>query len=85
MLDYHRGMLLLPRVKAIFWWCYMRSPDLLPTARVPKTMPTDETIENLYAQARTANPHARRQALGGPARWGTAISWEDLHHKTWKR
>ena len=85
MLDYHRGMPLLHRVKAIFWWCYMHSPEPMTPARILKTMPTDESIEALYAQARAANPDARRQALGGPARWGTVISWEDLHHKTWKR
>ncbi len=83
MLDYHRGMPLLHRAKAIFWWCYTHSPEPMPPARILKVMPTDDTIEGLYAQARAATGEARRQALGVPARWGTVISWEDLHHKTW--
>lgn len=85
MLDYHRGMPLLHRVKAIFWWCYTHSPTPMSHAQILKVMPTDETIEDLYTQARTGNPNTRRQSQGSPTRWGTAISWEDLHHKTWKQ
>ncbi len=84
MLDYHRGMPLLHRVKAIFWWCYMHSPAPMSPAQIRKTMPTDESIEAKH-QARQSTPDTRRQALGGPPRWGTVISWDDLHHKTWKR
>lgn len=83
MLDHHRGMPLLHRVKAIFWWCYTHSPTPLPPAQILRMMPTDDTIETLYAQARQNAHHDRSN--GRPQKWGTVISWEDLHHKTWKR
>lgn len=85
MLGYHRGMPLLHQVKAIFWWCYQHSPNPLPAAQLLKEMPTDDTIAALYATARLTPDQHRQQETGGPIRWGTAVSWEDLHHKTWKR
>lgn len=79
MWGWHRGMPLLHRVKAAYWWCYTRAPGPLPPARILREMPTDATIENLYQNAR------ERHEQDGPVQWGTAISWEDLHHQTWKR
>lgn len=48
-------------------------------------MPTDETIADLYVRARIDQVEQDRVQRGAPIRWGTAIEWEDLHHKTWKR
>lgn len=82
MLKTHRGMLLLHRVKAVFWWCYQHSPDPISSARALKEMPTDTTIADLYQQARQPTTTTQN---GAPIQWGTTISWEDLHHKTWKK
>ncbi len=79
MWGWHRGMPFLHRVKAAYWWCYTHSPSPLPAARILGEMPTDATIEALYQDALQ---HHRQH---GPVKWGTAISWEDLHHKTWKQ
>lgn len=85
VLSQHRGMPLLHRVKAVFWWCYTHSPAPLPAARILREMPTDATIADLYNQARVDPAQRRREETGVPIQWGTAIEWEDLHHKTWKR
>lgn len=82
MLKTHRGMPLFHRVKAAFWWCYKHSPDPISNARALKEMPTDTTIADLYQQARQPTTTTQN---GAPIQWGTAISWEDLHHKTWKK
>ena len=85
MLSNHRGMSLTHRIKAIFWWCYTHEPAPLPPARTLKEMPTDETIAELYNKARIDPAQRHRQETGAPIQWGTALSWEDLHHTTWKR
>lgn len=84
MLANHRGMPLTHQIKAIFWWCYTHSPAPLPPAQILTQMPTDETIADLYNQARTSPTQKHADETGAPIRWGTAISWEDLHHRTWK-
>lgn len=44
MLRDHRGLSIERRAKAIFWWCYMHSPDPLPAAEILRAMPTDRSI-----------------------------------------
>ena len=83
MLRDHRGMGLERRAKAVFWWCYMHSPDPLPAAELLRTMPTDDDVAAAYL------------AMGGQERmtgtipgWGDAAVWARLHpeetgHKKW--
>lgn len=74
MLRDHRGMGLLRRVKAVFWWCYAHSERPLPAAEILRVMPTDDDIAEIYdglsAQGRLA---------GIIPRWGDAVMWSELH------
>lgn len=67
----HRGMSLMRRVKAVFWWCHMHSGD----SRTAAKMPTDADIDLLY---RTYSTSPKRDD-GGPE-WGDRAVWEELHH-----
>jgi len=70
----HRGMSLTRRIKAVFWWCYMKTEDPLSPAELLRTMPTDEDVEGLF---RSAEERLQwRNELPG---LGTAVVWEDLH------
>lgn len=75
MLRDHRGMSLERRLKAIFWWCYMRSPDPLPAAEILRAMPTDGSIATIYDRM-----EERKRVEGTIPRWGDAIVWSELHH-----
>ncbi|QPK80584.1 IS1249 family transposase [Schaalia sp. ZJ405] len=77
MLRDHRGMSLTRRIKAIFWWCYMHSPNPLPPAQLLKTFPTDSDIENTYHHARQ-----HHQTATSIPQWGDAIVWAEIHHTT---
>lgn len=76
MLRNHRGMSLMRRVKAVFWWCHMHSGDSRTAAEKLATMPTDEDIDFLY---RTYSASPKRDD-GGPE-WGDRAVWEELHHR----
>ena len=64
MLRDHRGLSLMRRAKAIFWWCYVHTEVPLPAAEILKTMPTDDDIEELYRQVSTES-----QRTDGPKEW----------------
>lgn len=72
MLRNHRGLSLMRRVKAVFWWCHMHSGD----SRTAAKMPTDAGIDLLY---RTYSTSPKRED-GGPE-WGDRAVWEELHHR----
>lgn len=75
MLRDHRGMSLIRRIKAIFWWCYQHTENPLPPAQLLKTMPDDEAIKQHYDRLHET---IRYQAtIPG---WGDAIAWSELHH-----
>lgn len=75
MLRDHRGLSIERRLKAIFWWCYMRSPSPLPAAEILRVMPTDRSIAAIYEKL------SERQRLEGTIpQWGDAIVWSELHH-----
>lgn len=74
MLRDHRGMSLMRRIKAIFWWCYRNSEFPLPAAEILKVMPTDAYIEQAYRQLA---PFEQRTA--SIELWGDAIAWHELH------
>ena len=77
MLRDHRGMSDLHRVKAVFWWCYMRTENPLPAAEMLRVMPTDDDIEAIY-QERLQQPGR----YDGPNEWGDGLVWSELHHST---
>ena len=75
MLRKHRGLSLMRRAKAVFWWCYMHTECPLGAAGILATMPTDEDIAELYRQT-VYEPQKR----DGPAEWGDGLVWSELRH-----
>ena len=75
MLRDHRGLSVERRIKAIFWWCHMHSPDPLPAAEILRVMPTDRSIAAIYERL-----DERQKLEGTIPRWGDAIVWSELHN-----
>lgn len=73
----HRGMSLIHRIKAVYWWCYMHTERPASYAEILDTMPRDEDIEVLRREYAI-----KPDELGRPARWGDAAVWEELHTST---
>lgn len=74
MLRAHRGLSVERRIKAVFWWCYMHSPEPLSSTELLKTMPTDKSIAAIYKRM------TNQEKLSGTIPdWGDAIAWSDLH------
>jgi ribosomal protein L37AE/L43A len=78
MLRHHRGLPLLHRIKAIFWWCYMHTESPLPAAEILRVMPTDDDVDGLFAAASSD----RKRDDGAPEEYGTGIVWEEFHMPT---
>lgn len=76
LLRNHRGLSLMRRIKAVFWWCYMHTEHPLKPKEILKVMPTDKDIDLLY---KTYSIGPKRDD-GGPE-WGDRVVWEELHHK----
>ena len=74
MLREHRGMSLMRRIKAIFWWCYMHTECHLGAADILKVMPTDKEIDGIYR--RLTNSEKLSESI---PQWGDAIMWSELH------
>lgn len=74
VLNEHRGLTLTKRIKAVFWWCYLHTECPLSPSMILEEMPTDESIAELYRAAAESNENDEPVA-----RWGTAVSWSDLH------
>ena len=74
MLRDHRGLSVERRLKAVFWWCYMHSPDPLPAAEILRVMPTDRSIAEVYGRM-----DERGRLEGTIPKWGDAIVWTELH------
>ena len=75
MLRAHRGLSLERRLKAVYWWCYMHSPNPLSNAEILKVMPTNKSISDIY---HTIHEQSRLEA--SIPTWGDAIVWSDLHN-----
>jgi len=74
MLRDHRGLSIERRIKAVFWWCYMHSPEPLSANELIKTMPTDRSISEIY---RKMSSRAKlEKSIQG---WGDAIVWGEFH------
>ena len=78
MLYLHRGLPLVHRIKAIFWWCYMHTESPLPAAEILRVMPTDADVEGLFA---AASRKAGRDD-GSPDEHGSGIAWDEFHMPT---
>lgn len=76
MLRNHRGMSLMRRVKAVFWWCHLHTEAPGEAREILSRMPTDADIDFLY-RTYAATP---KRDDGGPE-WGDRAVWEELHHK----
>ncbi|MDM8301087.1 IS1249 family transposase [Collinsella tanakaei] len=72
----HRGLSLMRRVKAVFWWCYMHTENPRPAREILRSMPTDDDI-GLLCRTYTVAP---KREDGGPE-WGDRAVWEELHHR----
>ena len=77
MLRDHRGLSIERRIKAVFWWCYMHSPEPLSASEILKTMPTDKAISDIYR--RMSN---KKKNEGSIPMWGDAIVWNELHRSS---
>ncbi len=78
MLRLHRGLPLIHRIKAIFWWCYMRTEAPLPPAEILRVMPTDDQVDGLFA---SASSRGGRED-GVPEEYGSGIAWSEFHMPT---
>lgn len=74
MLRDHRGLSVERRIKAVFWWCYMHSPEPLSASEILKYMPTDESIAEIYKKL-TKKEKLEKSIPD----WGDAIVWSELH------
>jgi hypothetical protein len=77
MLRDHRGLSVERRIKAVFWWCYMHSPEPLSAAEILKVMPTDKSIADIYRRM-----SARGKLEGTIPDWGDAVVWSELHRSS---
>lgn len=74
MLREHRGLSIERRIKAVFWWCYMHSPEPLSASEILKVMPTDRSIADIYQRM----TYRERLEQSIPT-WGDAVVWEEFH------
>ncbi len=74
MLRNHRGLSIERRIKAVYWWCYMHSPEPLSASEIIKTMPTDKSIAAIYQRM-----NEQQQLEKSLSIWGDAVVWSDLH------
>lgn len=75
MLRDHRGLSLIRRIKAIFWWCYMHTEDPLSASEVLKVMPTDQDIDKYYRGL--SEPQQLHDSI---PMWGDAVAWSEFHN-----
>ena len=73
MLRDHRGLSIERRMKAVFWWCYMHSPEPLSASELLRVMPTDKSIASIYEKM------SRKKPDSSIPTWGDAIVWNELH------
>lgn len=74
MLRDHRGMNIMRRIKAVFWWCYMHTEFPLSPSELLKEMPTDDDIDQLY-DLYSPVPNQEK-----PQQWGNGVMWGEFHH-----
>ena len=74
MLRNHRGLSIERRIKTVYWWCYMHSPEPLSLSEIVKIMPTDKSIAAIYQRMNDKSRLGKSLSV-----WGDAIVWSDLH------
>lgn len=74
LLQEHRGLSAIRRIKAVFWWCYLHCEHQVSYAEMLRVMPKDEDIEGLYASASQS-----KQQSGGLPGWGDVAVWNEFH------
>ena len=74
MLRNHRGLSIERRIKAVYWWRYMHSPEPLSLSEIVKIMPTDKSIAAIYQRMNDKSRLEKSLSV-----WGDAIVWSDLH------
>lgn len=72
----HRGMSLVRRIKAVYWWCYMHTECPRPASEILRSMPTDEDIDLLYEL------YAEAPKVHDEPSWGDKPVWQEFHHQT---
>lgn len=75
MLRHHRGLSIDRRIKAVYWWCYLHSPNPLSASELLKVMPTDQSISEIYRKM-----NQKRKLEDSIPQWGDAIVWSEFHH-----
>ena len=78
MLRRHRGLPLMHRAKAVFWWCYMHTEEPLSPAGILRAMPTDDEVDGLFAKASKKGG----EEDGAPREYGAGIEWGEFHMPT---
>lgn len=73
----HRGMSLVRRIKAVFWWCYMHTECPKQPGEILRSMLTDDDIDLLYGLY-AIHPSSDIE----PAEWGEGLTWSEFHHET---
>ena len=74
MLRNHRGLSIERRIKAVYWWCYMHSPEPLSLSEILNIMPTDKSIAAIYKKMGEKQKLEKSLSI-----WGDAIVWSDFH------
>jgi len=74
MLRNHRGLSIERRIKAVYWWCYMHSPEPLSLSEILNIMPTDKSIAAIYKKMSEKQKLEKNLSI-----WGDAIVWSDFH------
>lgn len=77
MLGNHRGMSVIRRIKAVFWWNYMKTECRLPAAQILAQMPRDDDVDALYELYGSAV-----RPDDGASQWGDGLVWSEFHHAT---
>lgn len=76
MLQHHRGLRAMRRVKAAFWWCYLHSDFRASEAEMLRTMKTDDEVEGMSARASGTSG----QKTDGPSEFDSHLSdWGEMH------
>lgn len=61
-------------LEAVYWWCYMHSPEPLSSAELLEAMPTDKSIAAIYQRM-----NEKQRLEKSLSFWGDAIVWSDFH------
>ena len=68
MLRNHRGLSIERRIKMVYWWCYMHSPETISLSEIIKIMPTDKSIVAIYQRTNDKGRLEKSLSI-----WGDAI------------